>query len=263
MLSSRLIAETRCGQHSRRLEYARGVAVPPTAAAEEEIGDGTTIAFWPDAEIFETTDCSFSVLAKRFREVALLNQGLSISLNDERPSGGQRAVQFRYPDGPWDFVAFLDAEAEARFPPDIIAFARDDERMAGTVEAALSWGESRSHVLRTFAGSLPTREGGTHADGFRQGVASALNAYARQRLLLTVGDPDLTWEAVKQGLTAVVSVKLDSPEYEGATRERLAGAFVHECVEQAVEEHVGAWLERHPEQADGLVDRIIRAGPGH
>ncbi|MFE6040738.1 DNA gyrase subunit B [Streptomyces sp. NPDC056452] len=257
-LSSRLMAEVRRGHTLWVQEYKHGAAVAPPAATGPATGGGTSIAFWPDAGIFDTTDYSFGVLAKRFREVALLNRGLSISLTDERPPGGVRSVQFQYPDGPRDFVAFLDAETGAHVTPDIIAFDRDDARMAGTVEVALNWCGRREEGVRSFANSVPTPEGGTHADGFRTGVTAAVNTHARQRGLLTTADPDLTTDQVSRGVTAVVSVKLDSPEYEGATRGRLGGATVHDCVEQAVREHLGTWLARHPEQAAAIIDRIVQ-----
>ncbi|WP_329214547.1 DNA gyrase subunit B [Streptomyces sp. NBC_00683] len=258
-LSRRLTAEVRRGQTLWIQEYSRGAAVAPPAATGPATGSGTSIAFWPDADIFDTTDCSFGVLAKRFREVALLNRGLSISLTDERPPGGVRSVRFQYPDGPRDFVAFLDAETGAQVAPDIIAFEREDARMAGTVEVALSWCGRRDEEVRSFANSVPTLEGGTHADGFRTGVTAAVNTHARQRRLVKMSDPDLTTDRISRGLTAVVSVKLDSPEYQGATRARLGGgATVHDCVEQAVREHLGTWLAQHPEQAAAIIARIVQ-----
>ncbi|MGW3123676.1 hypothetical protein ACWDBW_42330 [Streptomyces sp. NPDC001107] len=143
-------------------------------------GSGTTIAFWPDAEIFETTRCSFAVLAERLRQVAFLNRGLEISLTDERPAGGPRAVRFRFPDGVQDFVAALDAEAGANLHPDVIGFEREDPRMAGTMEVALQWSGTRKETVRSFANSRATPQGGTHVDGFRDGVAAAVTEYARK-----------------------------------------------------------------------------------
>ncbi len=257
-LSSRLTAEVRRGQVRWVQEYVRGAAVAPPVAAGPATGEGTTITFWPDAGIFETTEYPFAVLAERFREVALLNRGLSISLTDERPRGGPRSVRFRFSGGPEDFVAFLDAETGGYVTPDIIAFEREDARMAGTVEVALSWRGLGEERIRTFVNSVPTPEGGTHADGFRAGVTAAVNTYARRRGLLTAADPDLTTGHIGEGLTAVVSVKLESPEYQGATRGKLGDATVYECVEQAVREHLGTWLTRQPERAADLIGHITR-----
>ncbi|GGT08258.1 hypothetical protein GCM10010271_08540 [Streptomyces kurssanovii] len=130
--------------------------------------------------------------------------------------------------------------------------------MAGTVAVALRWCDSREEQIRTFANSRPTPEGGTHAEGFRDGVAAAVNAFARQRGLLTAADPDLGAHRIGEGLTAVVSVSLDHPEYGGATRARLDNAPARACVGRAVREHLGTWLEARPEQAGTIIGRILQ-----
>lgn len=130
--------------------------------------------------------------------------------------------------------------------------------MAGSVEVALRWCDSGKETVRSFANSRRTDEGGAHVEGFRAGWATALTTYARERRLLAAGDPDLGAERVGEGLAAVVSVKLDQPEFRGATLTLLAGAEVRSCVEEAVRDHVGAWLERHPEQASAVVARVAR-----
>ncbi|MDH6137724.1 DNA gyrase/topoisomerase IV subunit B [Kitasatospora sp. MAA4] len=258
-LSSRLTAEVRRGGAHWVQEYARGVAVTPLTEAGTSTGRGTAITFWPDAGIFETAEFSFDGLAERFRELALLNRGLEISLTDRRRPGESRSARFRYPDGVQDFVAFLDGQEEEPVHPHIIGFEREDPRMAGTVEVALRWRGSREERIRSFANSRPTIDG-THERGFRDGVAAAVTAYARQRQLLTTTDPDLDADRIGEGLTAVVSVKLDHPEFEGSTRGALGNAAVRACVEQAVQEHFGGWLAGHPEQAAAVIDRILR-GP--
>jgi DNA gyrase subunit B len=176
-LSSRLTAEVRREGVRWVQEYARGVAVTPPTAAGPATGSGTTIAFRPDADVFGTAECSFAVLAERFRELAFLNRGLGISLTDGRPPGGSRSVRFRFPGGARDFVAFLDAQAEAPVHPDVIGFEQEEAAMAGAVEVALRWCGSREERVRSFANSQPTPDGGTHAAGFRDGVAAAVNAY--------------------------------------------------------------------------------------
>ncbi|MEU0039287.1 DNA gyrase subunit B [Streptomyces sp. NPDC006333] len=257
-LSSRLTAEVR-GEGARRVhEYARGVAVTPPAVVEPATGNGTTIAFRPDTEIFGTARCSFPVLAERFRQVAFLNRGLRISLTDERPAGEARAVVYRFPEGVRDFVAALDAEAGAALHPDVIGFEREDPRMAGTMEVALLWNDSRAERIRGFANSLATPQGGTHVDGFRDGVAAAVTTYARARGLLAAADPDLHAERVGVGLTAVVAVKLDRLEFLGATRGLLGNADVRVCVGEAVQEYLGNWFGGRPERAAEVVGRIVR-----
>ncbi|MET7754217.1 DNA gyrase subunit B [Streptomyces sp. NPDC005389] len=255
-LSSRLIAEVRRDGAREIQEYARGVALAPPTPAGPAKGSGTVLEFWPDADIFETTDCSYDVLVECFRAVAHLNRGLSLSLTDERPPGG--AVTERFEGDVRDFVAFLETTAEGGpVHPDILDFEVEDPRMAGTVEVAFRWRDSQDAVVRSFANSGPTPEGGAHVKGFRAGLAAALTAYARGRSLLTAADPDLDTGRVGEGLTAVVSVKLDRVEFRGATRTLLGGAEVRSCVEEAVRVHVGTWLERHPEQASAVVRRIV------
>ncbi|MCX4853593.1 DNA gyrase subunit B [Streptomyces canus] len=257
-LSSRLRAEVRREGVLRAQEYARGVAVAPPATVGPAAGTGTTIAFWPDTEIFETTRYSFAVLAERFRQVAFLNPGLGITLTDERPAGKARAVMFRYPGGVRDFVGALDAEAGALVHQDAIGFERENPRMAGAMEVAFLWSGSREERIHSFANSLATRQGGTHVDGFRDGVAAAVTAYARRRGLLTPADPDPDVARIGVGLTAVVSVKLDRPEFLGATVGLLGNTAVRACVGEAVQEHLGTWFEERPERAAEIVARFVR-----
>ncbi|MFJ6087644.1 ATP-binding protein [Streptomyces sp. NPDC092369] len=258
-LSSRLTAEVRREGTHRVQEYARGVPLAPPTTVGPATGSGTTIAFWPDAEIFETTHCAFAVLAERLRQVTFLNRGLDISLTDERPGGGTRAVRFQFPDGVRDFVAALATDGLGA-SPDVIGFEREDPRMAGTMEVALAW-HSRQKSVHSFANSLATHEGGTHVEGFYDGVAAAVSAYARKRELLTAVDPGPGAERVGTHLSAVVSVKLDQVEFRGATRTLLSNPPVRTCVGDAVQEHLGTWFDEHPEQATGIVEQIIRDRP--
>jgi DNA gyrase subunit B len=264
-LSSRLTAEVqRDGVHWVQ-EYARGVALTPPIAAGPARGNATTITFQPDAEIFTTTEFSYDVLERYFRELAFLNRGLDIALTDERTPGRLRSQRFRFPGGVRDFVIFLDEEAAAGAgvpgtsieQDDVIGFERADPRMAGTVDVALRWYGSHEERLRSFANSWPTPEGGTHEAGFREGLAAAVNAYARKRGLLTEEDPDLSTDRIGEGLTAVVSVKLERLEFQGATRGRLGGTVVHYCVTAAVREHLGTWFEEQPERARAVIGRIL------
>ncbi|WP_405817080.1 ATP-binding protein [Streptomyces sp. NBC_01390] len=253
-LSRRMTAEVRREGVRWVQEYARGVAVTELSEAGTATGSGTTIAFWPDTDIFETGEFSFDALAARFRELAFLNRALDISLIDRRRPDESRSARFRFPGGARDFVAFLDTGTAAPVLTETIAFELEDPRMAGTVEVALRWCDSHEERLRSFANSRPTA-GGTHELGFRDGVVAAVNAYARERLL-TDTEPGLDADRIGEGLTAVVSVKLDHPEFEGSTRGVLGNPQVRTCVGQAVQEHFGTWLEEHPEQASALVGRM-------
>jgi DNA gyrase subunit B len=260
-LSSRLTAEVRRDGVRRVQEHARGAALAPPAVVGPATGTGTTIAFWPDADIFETTMCSFAVLAERFRQLAYLNPGLEMSLTDERPVRGARVVRFRFPGGVRDFVAALDAETGAGLEPEVIGFERDDPRMAGTMEVAILWSSFHEGRVRGFANSRATAEGGTHLDGFRDGLMAAVTAYARRRGLLTDTDPDPAADRIAEGLTAIVSVKLDRPEFLGSTCGLLGDVTVRACVEEAVRDHLAGWFEEYPERAAEIVGWIIRSEP--
>ncbi|MBP0449264.1 DNA gyrase subunit B [Kitasatospora sp. RG8] len=257
-LSSRLTAEVRREGVRRVQEYARGVAVTPLTEAGPATDSGTTLVFWPDPEIFGTAEYSFDDLAEEFRELAFLNRGLDVSLTDRRRSAGPRSVRFRFPGGARDFVAFLDEQEAAPVHPDVIGFEQEDPRMAGTMEVALRWrgpGEAR---LRSYANGWRTPAGGSHVEGLRDGVAAAVNAYARERRPLTAADPDLGADRLCEGLTAVVLVRLERPEFEGATRDRLGNVAARACVGQAVREHLRTWLEEHPDRAAAVVGRYVR-----
>ncbi|MFF7053685.1 DNA gyrase subunit B [Streptomyces griseorubiginosus] len=257
-LSSRLTAEVRRDGTRWVQEYAHGAALAPPVAVGPASGSGTTLTFRPDAGIFETTEFVFGVFVERFRELAFLYRDLDVSLTDERPPGEPRSVRFRFPDGVREFVAFLDAEAwpaGAALHPDVIAFERDTPE--ATVDVALRWSDSREERVRGFANGVPTLEGSTHLLGFRDGLAAAVGAYARERRLLTAADPDPCTDRIGQGLTAVVSVKLDRPEFLGATRGTLGNPAARPCVAETVRDHLGAWFAEHPEQAGAVVRRFL------
>jgi DNA gyrase subunit B len=255
-LSGRLTAEVRRDGVLEVREFVRGVAVAPSAGAGPADDSGTVITFWPDTDIFETTEVSFDTLVDRFRELAFLNRSLDISLSDERRSADSRSVRCRFPGGARDFVAFLDQRAGACVDSEVIGFECEDERMAGTTEVAFRWRAIGEEHVRTFANSRPTLAASTHDLGFRAGVADAVNAHARERRWLTAADHDLQTGRILEGLTAVVSVKLDHPEFEGATRGTLANPAVRTCVEEATREHLGRWLREHLQQAEAILRRM-------
>lgn len=257
-LSSLLTAEVRRDGVCWVQHYERGVAVGPATSAGPTTGSGTTIVFRPDADIFGTAECSFDALAERFRELAFLNRGLAISLTDQRPPSGSRSARFLFPGGARDFVAFLDAQAGTSAQADVLGFEQEDPRMAGSVEVALRWSDIPMEGIRSFANSARTPGGGSHEVGFHDGMAAAINAFARERQLLTATDPDLSSDRISEGLTAVISVKLDRPEFEGATRGVLGNPAVRDCVAQAVREHLDAWLAEAPQLAASVVSRIAR-----
>ncbi|MFE8009385.1 ATP-binding protein [Streptomyces sp. NPDC057418] len=256
-LSQRMTAEVRREGIRWVQVYARGVAATPLTEAGTAAGSGTTIAFWPDADIFGAAEFSFDGLEERFRELAFLNQNLEISLTDLRRPDESRSVRLRFPGGARDFVAFLDGHEAASAPMDPIAFEYEDPRMAGVMEVAFRWCSCPEERVRSFANSRPTVNG-THTVGFRDGMAAAVTAYAREQGLLTATDPDFGPDRIGEGLTAVVSVKLDRPEFEGSTWGVLGNAEVRDCVRQAVQDHLGRWLKEDPERAAAVIDRIVQ-----
>ncbi|KAA0940428.1 DNA topoisomerase subunit B [Streptomyces apricus] len=251
-LSSRLTAEVRHDGALWVLEYEQGVPVETPAHAGPADGSGTTITFRPDADIFRTLEFSFDALAERFREMAFLNRELDITLTDDRDPATPRAVHFHFPGGPRDHIARLGAPLHA----DVIGFEREYSEMGGTVEVALRWCDCRDERIASYANSLPTTGGGTHELGFRDGLSAALTAYAREQQLLGPSDPEFTPAQLGAGLTAIVSVKLDRPEYEGTTRDQLGNAPVRACVTDAVQEHLTVWLRANPGQAAAVLARI-------
>jgi DNA gyrase/topoisomerase IV subunit B len=256
-LSRRMTAEVRREGARWVQEYARGVATTPVTETGTATGSGTTIAFWPDTDIFGAAELSFDGLEERFRELAFLNQGLNISLTDLRRPDEPRSVRLRFPGGARDFVNFLDGHPAASATMDTITFQHEDPRMAGMVEVALRWCGCPEERVRSFANSRPTING-THVVGFRAGMMAAVTAYAREQGLLTASGPALDADRIGEGLTAVVSVKLDRPEFEGSTRSVLGNAEVRDCVGQAVQEHLGRWLKEDPQRAVTVIDRIVQ-----
>ncbi|MEW2134275.1 DNA gyrase subunit B [Streptomyces sp. NPDC005435] len=253
-LSSRLTAEVRRDGACWVLEYERGVPVGVPTRTGPADDSGTVITFRPDAEIFETLELSFDALAERFRELAFLNRELDITVTDDRDPAAPRSLHFRFPGGPGDRVA----RHSAPLHPDVIGFEHEYAEMAGTVEVALRWCDRRDERIASYANSLPTTDGGTHELGFRDGLAAALTACARERRLLGPSDPGFTPARLGAGLTAIVSVKLDRPELEGPIRGRLGNAPVRACVTEAVQEHLTAWLRANPAQATTILGRVGR-----
>ncbi|MFF4898118.1 ATP-binding protein [Streptomyces sp. NPDC001068] len=251
-LSRRLTAEVRRDGAGWVLDCERGVVLAAPTHTGPADGSGTTVAFWPDAEIFETLEFPFDALAERCRELAFLNKDLDITLADDRDPTAPRGVRFRFPGGPRDHVV----EQSPLSRPDVTGFEREYPGMGGTVEVALAWCDSREQRIAGYANSRPTTSGGTHELGFHDGLAAAVNAYARERKLLKPSDPDFSHAQLCAGLTAVVSVKLDHPEFEGATLGRLGNGLVRECVAQAVQEHLTAWLRANPVRAKAVLARI-------
>ncbi|MGW6956390.1 DNA gyrase subunit B [Streptomyces chartreusis] len=255
-LSSHLTGEVRREGVRWVQRYDRGAAVGPPSPQGPTTETGTVIAFRLDADIFGTAQCSFDALAERFRTLAFLNRGLAISLTDRRLPSGPRSERFHFPGGARDFVAVIAARTGTPDETGVLGFEYEDPEIAASVEVAMMWSDTFAGGVHGFANSMPTPAGGSHVAGLREGAAAAINAFARERQLLTNTDTDLGPDRLCDGLTAVVSVKLDRPEFEGATRDFLGNAEVRESVAPAVRDHLIAWLAEDPRLASAVISRI-------
>jgi DNA gyrase subunit B len=244
---------------------------------------GTTVRFWADPEIFETTNYDFETVARRLQEQAFLNKGLTITLTDERvtaeevtdevvsevadapKSAEQQAAEaagpqrsktrvFHYPDGLVDFVKHIN-RTKNPIHPSIIAFSgRGDGH---EVEVAMQWNAGYSESVHTFANTINTHEGGTHEEGFRAALTSVVNKYAKEKKLLKDKDPNLTGDDIREGLAAVISVKVREPQFEGQTKTKLGNTEVKSFVQKICNEQIAHWFEANPAEAKTVVNKAV------
>lgn len=254
-------------------------------------GSGTTQRFWPDPEIFETTDFKFDTISRRLREMAFLNKGLTITLVDKRVSEEEleaealaeqaetesaeiakdaaeeqkeqaekttkpkeRRKVFHYPNGLRDYVETLN-KSKNIIHPTIISFDAAGE--GHEVEIAMQWNSGYSESVHTFANTINTIEGGTHEEGFRSALTSLMNRYAREHRLLKEKENNLSGEDCREGLAAVISVKVADPQFEGQTKTKLGNTEVRSFVQRMTNEHIGHWLEANPAEAKAIVNKAI------
>jgi DNA gyrase subunit B len=259
-LSSRLEVEVQRDGHVWRQAYDTSVPVAPLAKGKATEETGTTTTFWPDATIFETLEWNFETLSRRMQEMAFLNRGLSITLRDERPehiNGEPRVVTYHYEGGIEDFVRYLNAKKEP-VHNSVVAFG--DEVKGMSVEIAMQWNASYSESVHTFANTINTAEGGTHEEGFRAALTSIVNRYAREQKLLREGkDENLSGEDVREGLTAIISIKLADPQFEGQTKTKLGNTEAKSFVQKACNEHLRAWFDRNPGEAKEVINKSLQA----
>src|SRR4051795_10037896 len=215
---------------------------------------GTTIRFLPDAEIFEELEFSADTLRQRFREMAFLTRGLRIVFTDER-AGGER-VEFHYEGGIKDFVAYTN-EAKDPVHRHIVYF--ENETDAGLAEVAMQWNTSYQESIFSFANNINTHEGGTHMQGFRSALTRTLNKYAREKGLLKEKEDNLEGEDVREGLAAVISVKLQNPQFEGQTKTKLGNPAIAGLVESTVNARLNEFLEENPADARQIVQKAVQA----
>ncbi|APT89761.1 DNA gyrase subunit B [Corynebacterium sphenisci DSM 44792] len=254
-------------------------------------GSGTTVRFWPDPEIFESTDFNFDTIARRLREMAFLNKGLTITLTDRRVSEEEleaeelaeqaehesaaaakdaaeveeekkakeakpkvRQKVYHYPNGLRDYVESLN-KTKTAIHPTIVHFEAAGE--GHEVEIAMQWNGGFSESVHTFANTINTIEGGTHEEGFRSALTSLMNRYAREHKLLKDKEPNLTGDDCREGLAAVISVRVTDPQFEGQTKTKLGNTEVRSFVQKSANEHIGHWLEANPAEARVIINKAI------
>ena len=253
-LSKRLDVEVVRDGWRHRQSYERGLPTAPLERVGKAKGHGSTVAFWPDPDIFEETEFRFETLSNRMREMAFLNAGLRITLTDERDEA--KSEVYEYAGGIRDFVAHINASKEP-VHPQIIYF--EGQANSHFVEVAMQWNSSYNDAVSTFANTINTHEGGTHEEGFRAALTSTINRYARNSALLKEKDPNLSGDDVREGLTAIVSVKLREPQFEGQTKTKLGNTDIKGFVQQTTNRALDEWFEEHGPQAKAIVVKCIQA----
>ena len=280
-LSRRMDVAVRQKGHAFRMSFDHGVPTGPLTQMEETDATGTTITFWANDDIFETTHYDYETIRARFQQYAFLNKGLQINLVDERipedavtdevdldnldddvqdvvDSEAQdetgetktikaKKVSYRYDNGLVDYVTHLVSSKKAEpVNPEIIAIEVEDVERSLSLELAMQWTTAYSESVHTYANTINTHEGGTHEEGFRAALTKLVNDFARRQNLLKEKDENLTGDDVREGLTAVISVKLGEPQFEGQTKTKLGNSEVKGFVQRAMTDEFGAWLERNP-----------------
>ncbi len=218
---------------------------------------GTTIRFWPDPTVFETTDFRAQALLDRLQMMAFLNQDLEIRFTDQRPGHEPEPVVFRYAHGLSDFVRHVNAAKEALFKRVGYFDQKEDDQ---EVEIAFQWNTGfNSDGIHSFANGINTVEGGMHEEGFKKALTNVVNRHAKAKGLLKDKDPNLLGEDIREGLTAIISVRLREPQFEGQTKAKLGNVPVRSLVERATNEKLGYWFEEHPTEANAVVRKSIQA----
>src|ERR1700751_5257549 len=236
-------------------DYERGDPMGPLVRGAATQDTGTIITFWPDTEIFETTEWSFETLSRRLQEMAFLNKDLAISILDERQAE-TRSARYQYAGGIADFVRYLNASKDA-IHVSVIDFEEEAEGIA--VEIAMQWSSAYTESVHTFANTINTAEGGTHEEGFRAALTAIVNRYAREQKLLRAKDDNLTGDDVREGLTAIVSVKLAEPQFEGQTKTKLGNTEAKSFVQKACNDHLRDWCDRNPGEAKAIINKAGQA----
>ena len=235
--------------------YAMSKPAAPLEQRGPSRRTGTTVTYWADGSIFESTHYSFETLSRRMQEMAFLNKGLGITLRDERDDVPNEVV-YRYAGGIVDFVKHLNATRTA-IHKSVISFETKGEGLEA--EIAMQWNESYSESVYTFANTINTHEGGTHEEGFRAALTTVVNKYARDKGLIKEKDDSLTGDDVREGLTAIVSVKLSHPQFEGQTKTKLGNTEAKSFVLKACNDQLRDWFDSHPGEARDVINKATQA----
>jgi len=256
-LSTKLFVEVHREGFIWRQSYSIGVPDAPLAKGEKTDRTGTTIEFVPSPEIFETVVYDYETLRQRFQQMCFLNKGLRISLKDERD--GQNDT-YCYERGLTDYVEYLNSAKKVEVVHDeVISIETENDEKTMSVEIAMQWTTGYNEGVHTYANTINTHEGGTHEEGFRTALTTLLNKYGREKGLLKEKDENLTGDDVREGLTAVISVKLTEPQFEGQTKTKLGNTEAKAFVQRVVTDQLGDWFERNPNQAKEVVRKAIQA----
>jgi len=244
-------------------EYKLGVPTAPVKKGAVSDKTGTTVQFWPSAEIFETTDFSFEILSTRFREMAFLNKGLRLTLTDLRPGhvdekGEPLKVNYKYDGGISDFVKHLNS-TRGETHKSIIFLETEDKKAKLSLEVAMQWNAGFSESVYTFANTIHTHEGGTHEEGFRTALTSVVNKFGEEAGYIRKKEDRLTGDDVREGLTAIVSIKLAEPQFEGQTKTKLGNTEAKSFTQKAVNEFLTQWFEQNPQEGKDIVRKSIDA----
>ncbi|MEU9081741.1 DNA topoisomerase (ATP-hydrolyzing) subunit B [Streptomyces sp. NPDC048357] len=274
-LSTKVAVEVKTDGHRWTQDYKLGVPTAPLAKNEEIEETGTSVTFWADGDIFETTEYSFETLSRRFQEMAFLNKGLTLSLTDERESAKAtvgaddpdadtseptaRTVKYYYEGGIVDFVKYLNSRKGELIHPTVIDVEAEDKERMLSVEIAMQWNSQYTEGVYSFANTIHTHEGGTHEEGFRAALTGLVNRYAREKKLLREKDDNLAGEDIREGLTAIISVKLGEPQFEGQTKTKLGNTEAKTFVQKVVHEHLNDWFDRNPVEAADIIRKSIQA----
>ncbi|MFE9042858.1 DNA topoisomerase (ATP-hydrolyzing) subunit B [Streptomyces sp. NPDC012421] len=275
-LSTKVSVEIKTDGHRWTQDYKMGAPTAPLAKHEATDETGTTVTFWSDPDIFETVEYSFETLSRRFQEMAFLNKGLTITLTDERESAkatvgaddpdaeaadepAARTVKYHYEGGIVDFVRYLNSRKGDLVNPTIIDIEAEDKERLLSAEIAMQWNSSYSEGVYSFANTIHTHEGGTHEEGFRAALTTLVNKYAREKKLLREKDENLTGDDIREGLTAIISIKIGEPQFEGQTKTKLGNTEAKTFVQKVVHEHLTDWFDRNPNEAADIIRKGIQA----